>query len=68
MIEFQKGALRSYDYDAASGTLVLDHKNGSLVRYANVPQDVVDALAFSEPGTGAFVAQNIRGKFEVLEG
>jgi hypothetical protein len=55
--------IRSYEYDAATGTLLIRFVSGSVYAYHNVPQDVFEKLKqFREKGI--FYNQEIKNKYE----
>lgn len=55
--------LRGVNYDPASQVLTVDFKSGSSVKYANVPQDEVDALC-SAPSAGKHFNQFIKDSYD----
>jgi hypothetical protein len=58
-------SLRSVGYDAASLTLEVEFRNGSVYRYANVPSELWARLRRAE-SMGRFFQDHVRDQFETM--
>jgi hypothetical protein len=58
-------SLRSIGYDAATSTLEVEFRNGSVYRYANVPTELW-ARFRRAPSTGKFFQDHVRDQFDTM--
>ena len=58
----QSSHLQAYDYDADSQTLTIQFQDGSIYKYANVPQTEYWQLQ-QTGGSGVYFSNKIRNRF-----
>ena len=56
--------LRSYEYDAEQGTLLITFVSGKTYKYADVPQDVADGLGTAS-SPGQYFNSEIKNTYQV---
>ena len=58
-------SLRSVGYDAATLTLEVEFRNGSVYRYVNVPTELWASFRRA-PSMGKFFQEHVRDQFETM--
>jgi hypothetical protein len=58
-------SLRSVGYDAATSTLEVEFRNGSVYQYTNVPSELWTRFRHAE-SIGRFFQENVRDQFETM--
>jgi hypothetical protein len=58
-------SLRSVGYDAATLTLEVEFRNGSVYRYANVPTELWASFRRAD-SMGKFFQEHVRDRFETM--
>jgi hypothetical protein len=58
-------SLRSIGYDAATSTLEVEFRNGSVYRYANVPTELWTRFRRA-PSMGKFFQDHVRDQFDAM--
>ena len=58
-------SLRSIGYDAATSTLEVEFRNGSVYQYAHVPSELWARFRHAE-SVGKFFQEHVRDQFETM--